>query len=113
MIDPFPSNMVAPVDPLQSLCVANDTSTQHLRMLRMSALGIRGTLIADLTYISNIFDLAHSSSSGSLPRVARTAMVVWTSFLALVLEKIVAPLKGEQPAFAAHQETFLRHWVTP
>jgi hypothetical protein len=55
-------------------------------MLRLLALRINIMLIVDFTYINNLLNFYQSSSSGSLTLVARKAMVVWMSFLALVLE---------------------------
>jgi hypothetical protein len=42
MIEPFPNDIVAPVCPRQSSCVAKDASTHHLMMFNLSARRISG-----------------------------------------------------------------------
>ena len=79
MTAPLPSDSIAPVCPLQSLWVACEVSTRHLRHVILSAERLSFMCRVPLRYLRTRFSLPQSSSSGSLTRVVRKEIVFFVS----------------------------------
>ena len=76
MAAPLPSDIIAPVWPLQSLCTAWDASIHHLTHVILSAERLSFMWRVPRRYRSTRLTFTPSSSSGRFTRVVRKETVV-------------------------------------
>ena len=84
---PCSNIIIAPVCFLQSLCIANDTSSFHFTTMRSVGCIISFNYCTSFKHFSMHFNFPKSSSSGHFTLVVRSAMRVWMSHLALAIIK--------------------------